>query len=56
MKIQKKSAQDLQDEIFRKMSASKRLKIAFELTKFCLRLNRLNHLANGGNQSGKTIT
>ncbi len=36
------SAQNRQDEIFRKMSAEKKIKLASELTKFCFKLNRLN--------------
>lgn len=44
------SGQEIQDEIFRKMPASKKLKLASDLTMFCLKLNRLN----GNNKSGKT--
>jgi len=38
----KKSAQDIQDDIFRKMSADKKIKLASQLTMLCLKLNRLN--------------
>ena len=38
----KKTAQDIQDEIFRKMSATKKIKLALEWSLFCLKLNRLN--------------
>ena len=31
-----------QDDIFRKMTAEKKLKLASELTMFCLKLNKLN--------------
>ena len=48
MKKKYKTAQDIQDEIFRKMSASKKIKLASELTMFCLKLNRLN--ANRGSR------
>lgn len=47
----KKSAQDIQDDIFRKMSADKKIKIASQLTMFCLELNKLNHYAARNNQS-----
>ena len=36
----KKSIQDKQDEIFRKMSAAKKIKLASELTMFCLKLHK----------------
>ncbi|MEK9179965.1 MAG: hypothetical protein AAB897_00950 [Patescibacteria group bacterium] len=45
----KKSAQNIQDEIFSKMSPGKKIKSAAELAALCLKLNRLN----GANQSGK---
>lgn len=41
-KIKEGEARDLQDKIFRKMPASKKIKLASELTMFCLKLNRLN--------------
>lgn len=44
------SAQNRQDMIFRKMSASKKLEIASKLTMFCLELNR----SYGNNRSKKT--
>ncbi len=37
-----KQSEYFQDKIFKKMSAEKRLKLAFELTMFCLKLNKLN--------------
>jgi len=46
----KKTAQEIQDEIFRKMSASKKVKLTSELTSFCLKLN--SH--NGNNKPRKT--
>lgn len=45
-----KKAQDMQDEIFRKMSAEKKIKISAELADFCLKLNNLN----GNIRPGKT--
>ena len=54
----KKTAQDIQDGIFRKMPADKKIKLASDLTMFCLKLNRLNGFnkftTSGNNQSGKT--
>ncbi len=38
----KKSAQDIQQEVFREMSADRKIKLASDLTVFCLELNRLN--------------
>jgi len=38
----KKTAQELQDEIFKKMSAERKIKLSLELTSFCLKLNSLN--------------
>ncbi len=38
----KKTAQDMQDEIFRKMPAEKKIRLALELTSFCLKLNSFN--------------
>ena len=38
----KKTAQDVQDEIFRKMSAARKFKLASELALFCLKLNSLH--------------
>jgi len=37
-----KTAQDMQDEIFRKMSAARKIRLSSELTSFCLKLNSLN--------------
>jgi len=36
-----KTSQEIQDDIFRKMSTSKKIKLASELTSFCLKLNQL---------------
>ena len=38
----KPNPQDIQDEIFRKMPADKKLRLVFELSSFCLKLNSLN--------------
>ena len=46
----KKTVQDIQDNIFKEMSAEKKIKLSCELTTFCLKLNSLN----GNNKSGKT--
>ncbi len=45
------TAQKKQDEIFRKMSADKKIKLASALSMFCLKLNTLNAR---NNQSSKT--
>ncbi|MDP2910158.1 MAG: hypothetical protein Q8N69_03770 [bacterium] len=45
-----KTAQDAQDDIFRKMSADKKIKLSSELASFCLKLNSLN----GNIKPGKT--
>lgn len=37
-----KTGQEIQDEIFRKMSADKKISLASGLTKFCLELSILN--------------
>ena len=50
MKKVKKTAQEMQDEIFRKMSADKKIRLTSELASFCLKLNSLN----GNNRSRKT--
>ncbi|MDP2855951.1 MAG: hypothetical protein Q8N90_02385 [bacterium] len=34
--------QDLQDEIFNRMSADKKIAISLQLAKFCLKLNNFN--------------
>ncbi len=36
-----KTTQEIQDEIFRKMSADKKIKLASEISMFCLELNKL---------------
>ncbi len=50
-----KSSQDYQDEILKKMSTSKKIKITSSLSMFCLQLSGLNHLTNGSHQPGKII-
>lgn len=46
VKIQKvrkrKSAQDIQDEIFRKMSVEKKIKLMSDWSAFCLKISRLD--------------
>jgi hypothetical protein len=37
----KKTAQDIQDEIFRNMTAERKIKLASDLTMLCLTLNNL---------------
>lgn len=37
-----KTAQEIQDDIFKKMSADRKIKLALDLSKFCLKLNKLN--------------
>ncbi len=49
-KVKKNSAQEIQDEIFRKMPADKKIKLTFAMSNFCLKLNDLN----GRNKSIKT--
>ncbi len=49
MKVVKKTAQERQDDIFRKMSASRKVKLTSDLALFCLKLNSLN-----GNNKSKT--
>lgn len=46
----KKNPGEIQDEIFRKMSAEKKIRLVFDLSSFCLKLNSLN----GNIKSGKT--
>ncbi len=41
-KYQNKTAQEIQDDIFKKMSADKKIKLASNLSKFCLKLNKIN--------------
>jgi hypothetical protein len=50
MKKSRKMAQDIQDDIFRKMPAERKIKLSCELTAFCLKLNSLN----GANKPRKT--
>lgn len=50
MKLKKKTAQEIQDEIFRKMPPTKKIKLISDLTSFCLKLNRLD----GENKHRKT--
>lgn len=37
-----KSPEEIQDEIFRKMPAEKKIRLVSELSSFCLKLNSLN--------------
>lgn len=48
----KLSGQEIQDAIFKKMTAAKKFRLASELTIFCLKLNHLN----GNNKSGKSTS
>ncbi len=41
-----KSAQEIQDNIFCKMSAEKKIRLASEFSSFCLKLNKLNKYGN----------
>ena len=49
LKIEKKP-EEIQDEIFRKMPANKKIRLVFGLSSFCLKLNSLN----GNIKPGKT--
>ena len=40
--ITNKKSNNFQDKLFRKMSADKRIKLAFNLSEFCFKLNQLN--------------
>jgi len=42
IKIRDKFIQDIQDRIFKKMPASKKLKLASDFSMFLLKLNKLN--------------
>jgi len=48
---QKQDPQEIQDEIFRKMTPAKKLRLASDLTQLCIRL----HCANG-NYKSRTIS
>jgi len=39
-------AQAIQDDIFRKMSVEKKIRLASDFSSFCLKLNRLNKHGN----------
>ena len=41
-----KTAQEVQDNIFRKMSAEEKIKLTSEFSSFCLKLNKLNKYGN----------
>ena len=41
-KVRKKTAQEIQDEIFCRMSADKKIKLASDFSMFILRLNKLS--------------
>jgi len=49
-----RSAQEIQDDIFRKMSADEKIQVASRLTMFCLELNSLNHYAARNSRSSKS--
>lgn len=49
-KKNKKTAQDIQDDIFREMTPDKKIKLTFAMSNFCLKLNNLN----GRNKSIQT--
>ncbi len=51
----KKTSQDRQDEILKKMSDTEKIRIVSALSTFCLRLNSLNHLTHGHHRSRKII-
>ena len=51
-RLHKKTAQDIQDDIFRKMPADRKIRLVSDLTMLCLKLNRLN----GNNKPGETST
>ena len=46
----KKTAEEIQDDIFRKMPAEKKIRLSAELSLLCLKLNSLN----GNTKSRKT--
>jgi len=50
-KIIKKTAREIQDNIFRKMSAERKIKLSCELSSLCLKLNSFN----GNNKPRKTF-
>jgi len=50
----KKTAEELQDDIFRKMPTGKKINLACRLAGFCLKLNSLRKKDNGNIRSGKT--
>lgn len=43
---QRRSAQDVQDEIFRRMSAAKRIKLASDFSMFLLKQNQESKIKN----------
>ncbi|MBI2638781.1 hypothetical protein HYW83_04290 [Candidatus Peregrinibacteria bacterium] len=51
----KKSAQEIQDDIFRKMPAEKKIKLALDLTALCLTLHSLHAAARTGKNSRENI-
>lgn len=51
---EKKSAQEIQDEIFRKMSAERKISLASDFSMFCLKLNRLNGRNKSTNVTGQS--
>ena len=49
-----KTGQEIQDDIFMRMSASKKLKLASELTMLCMKLNKLNENSKPGKTSSSS--
>ena len=48
-----KSVQDIQDKIFQKMSAAKKLRLTAKFSDFLLNLNKLNKPQNGISRTAK---
>ncbi len=46
------NVQEMQDSVFRKMSAGRKIKLVSDLTKFCLKLNQLNEYRDGRGTTG----
>lgn len=49
----KRQPEEIQDEIFRKMSADKKIRLVSELSSFCLKLNSSNGNIKPGKASYK---
>lgn len=52
-----KKAQEIQDEIFQKMPAEKKVKLAFDFSSFLLKLNKINRneTSETSDKSGEDI-